>query len=128
MVEKARHITPRSGAGTLAKLDQRTREARLLRETRESLIRHLGASPSAVELALVDRIALLTLHTALFDRKALEAGGLSERDSRSYLAYSNSLSRALRALGVEPAAARPPSLAEYWAGQRDTAADVPDVP
>ncbi|MGH7012549.1 MAG: hypothetical protein ACREEL_00065 [Stellaceae bacterium] len=110
---KARKLSPGSGPVVLAKLDQRTREARLMAETRASLIHHLGGDPSPVQAALVDRIALLTLHVALFDRKALEAGGLDERDSRSYLAYSNSLARALRQLGLQGVAPRPPSLADY---------------
>jgi hypothetical protein len=85
-------------------LDGRTKEAALMRGVREDLVRHLGNSPSAVQSRLIDRIAMLSLHVALFDKRALESGGLSERDSRSYLAYSNSLSRCLRQLGLQPAA------------------------
>ena len=99
-------LGPHSRPGSLAKLDRRTREARLLEATGAALVAHLGGSPSAVERALIDRIALLTLHVSMFDRRALAAGSLSERDSRAYLAYSNSLSRALARLGIK--SRRPP--------------------
>ena len=96
--EKARRIGPYSRPNVLAKLDGRTREAALLRRVRADLTAHVGGHPTATQRALIDRAALLSLHVALFDARALESGGLSERDSRSYLAYSNSLSRCLRAL------------------------------
>jgi hypothetical protein len=75
-------IGPHSRPNVLAKLDGRRREARLMQQVREHLMRHLGGSPSAVQRALVDRVAILSLHVALFDARALKAGGLSERDGR----------------------------------------------
>jgi hypothetical protein len=122
VMEKARDIRPHSRPGTLAKLDQRTREARLLRETREKLIAHLGGKPSEVQRQMIERAAMLTLHVSLFDRRAIENGGLSERDRREYLAYSNSLERALRHLGIKAAAEQPPTLAEYLATRAEKAA------
>src|SRR5262249_53348357 len=116
---KVPEIGPYSAPAALAKLDQRTKEARLMHETRTRLIRHLGGKPSAVQLALVDRAARLTLHVALFDGRTLETGGaLSERDTRSYLAYSNSLSRVLRQLGLEGSAAKGITATEYLAAKR----------
>jgi hypothetical protein len=111
-------IGPHSRPNVLAKLDGRRREARLMQRVREDLLRHIGGSPSAVQRALVDRVAILSLHVALFDARALKAGGLSERDSRQYLAYSNSLGRALRQLGIKGAAARGPTLQEALAEGR----------
>jgi hypothetical protein len=96
-------LGPYSGATALAKLDGRRREAALMRQTRAALLAHIGPQPSAVALALAERAVMLTLHVALFDRRALEAGQLSERDSRQYLAYSNSLARALAQLGIKGA-------------------------
>lgn len=115
---KALKIAPYSRPHTLAKLDRRTREARLMQEVRDSLVAHVGGKPSAVQLQLIERAALLSLHVAMFDAKALEAGGLGERDSRQYLAYSNSLQRCLRELGLKGAAAREPTLAELLAKDR----------
>jgi hypothetical protein len=89
-----------------------------MRGVRADLIAHLGGSPSAVQRALIDRIAMLSLHVALFDARAVDSGTLNERDSRAYLAYSNSLSRALRLLGLK--AAPPPrrSLSDVVAADR----------
>lgn len=109
-------VGPYSRPGSLGKLDGRSREARLMTAVRADLIAHLGGSPSPVELRLIDRAALLSLHIALFDRRALASGApLSERDSRAYLAYSNSLTRLLARLGIKGAAPPPPSLAETTA-------------
>lgn len=83
----------------------------MLREIRADLRAHVGGQPSAVQSALIDRAAMLTLHVALFDARAMEAGGLSERDGRQYLAYSNSLARALAQLGIKPASSSPVSIA-----------------
>jgi hypothetical protein len=111
----ARPIAPYSRRATLAKLDQRTREARLLREARAELVRHVGGNPSAVQLALIDQAAQLRLRLACMDRKFAEDGTFTEHDSRTYLAWSNSYTRALRTLGLKGTAERPPSLAEHLA-------------
>jgi hypothetical protein len=81
--------------------DGRTREARLLRETRARLVAHVGGSPSATQLAQIDRAAWLTLRLAQFD--TLRARG-EAADDVLYLAWSNSLSRIMQRLGA-PAAA-----------------------
>lgn len=115
-----RSLGPYSRPATLAKLDQRTKEARLVRETRAELVAHVGGKPSATQRALIERAVQLTLRVALMDRKFTEAGHTSERDSREYLAWSNSLARTLREIGLKPAAARPPSLAEILAAEPET--------
>ena len=95
-------VGPYSRPAALAKLDGRTRAARLLRDTRRALLAHVGETPSATERALVDRATMLTVHLALMDEKALrDVNGFSERDGRQYLAWSNSLERALRRLGLD---------------------------
>jgi hypothetical protein len=117
-------VGPYSREGAIATLDGRSKEALYMKRVRLELTAHVGA-PSPVQRQLIERAAMLTLHVALFDAKALEAGGLSERDSRQYLAYSNSLSRTLTQLGLKATAAKPPSLAEHIAqraAERDGAA------
>lgn len=104
------------------KLDGRTKEGRLLRDTRADLVAHCGGQPSATQKALIERAALLTLHVARLDREALAGGGFSEATARQYLAWSNSLGRTLASLGVghekpAPAAARP-GLAAYLAKRK----------
>ena len=110
----AHRVGPYSRPPSLARLDQRTREARLLADTRAELTAHLGGAPSATQRALIDRAAWLTLRIALMDAKGAD-GHLSERDGREYLAWSNSLTRALVALGLQAATARPMTLAEHRA-------------
>ncbi len=76
-----------------------------------------AATPSAVEAALIERCAWLMLHVALLDRRAVEAGacGMNDHDAKQYLAFSNTVGRALAQLGVRGAGAKPPTLAEHLA-------------
>ena len=99
----------------LARPDGRTKEARLLRQARRALIAHLGgeARLSAPQRALVERAAMLQLRCAVLDKKILD-GTFSEYDAKTYLAFSNSLRRSLEALGLGPAVAPPPSLADMF--------------
>jgi hypothetical protein len=54
----------------------------------------------------IDRASWLALRVEQFDER-LAAGTLSERDGRQYLAWSNALTRTLRAIGSMPVAERP---------------------
>lgn len=109
------HDTPRSPRRslTLAKCDGRTREGRLARQARADLTAHVGGRPSAVQRVLIDRAVQLTLHVARLDIRLAERGEMSEHAAREYLAWSNTLTRTLRELGLRPAAERAPSLAEH---------------
>lgn len=72
------------------------------------------------------------------DRNFAKSQQMTEHDSRTYLAWSNSYSRLLRQLGLKGAAERAPSLADLLANsaaERVKAAqpatshtDGPDVP
>lgn len=95
-----RAIGPYSGAASLARLDGRRKEARLMRAVRDELLRHIGRAPSVVERRLIDRAAVLALRLAIMDARAPN-GRLSEKDAREYLAWSNSYVRTLRELGVK---------------------------
>jgi hypothetical protein len=105
----------RPGNGPYSKLlargcvSGRTRNGRFLAAAREELAQHLGGGKlSAAQRILVERVAWLRLHVALFDEKvAASAEPMSDTDRRAYLAFSNSLVRATRELGLEPAAAKP---------------------
>jgi hypothetical protein len=108
----ARGLLPYSRPAALAKLDQRTREARIMREARAELTAHVGGTPTATQKALIDRAAMLTLHLARMDAKAIESGELSGHASRQYLAWSNTLTRTLARLGLEGAPAPRMSLME----------------
>lgn len=90
----------------LARPDRRTREGRLLRQMREALFQHFGgeAKLSAPQRVLVERAAMLQLRCAVLDGKICD-GTFSEYDSKVYLAFSNSLSRTMSVLGLEPTTA-----------------------
>ena len=109
-------IGPYSRPHSLAKLDGRTREARLMRDFRARLFEHLRGKPSATQLALIDRAAWLALHVAQLDQRTAAGGVMTEHDSRTYLAWSNSLTRTLRELGMEGAnSPAPPDLRTHLA-------------
>jgi len=102
----------------LAKPDMRSREGRLLTQVRRALFDHLGgeAKVTPLQRILVERAAMLQLRCATLDRKILD-GSFSEYDAKTFLAFSNSLSRTLAKLGLG-ASADPgqPTLADHLAG------------
>ena len=82
---------------------------------RADLTAHVGGKPSATQQMLIERAAQLTLQVAQLDAKIATPGGLTERDHRAYLAWSNSLVRTLRTLGLAAAPQRPLTPAEAMA-------------
>lgn len=113
----APQIYPYSRLGALARLDQRTKEARLLRETRAELLAHVGGKPSATQRALIEQLVQIRLRLAVMDRKFAETGAQTDHDSRTYLAWANSHARLLRQLGLQGPKEPPPGLAEYLAAK-----------
>lgn len=107
-------LSPYSRQNTLAQLDGRTKEARLMQAMRTALAEHVGGTPSAPQIALIERAAQLSLRVAMMDRKFAETGVQTEHDTRTYLAWSGHLARVMRVLGP-PAAARPLTPAEALA-------------
>ena len=96
-------IGPYSRPHRLAKIDGRTKESRLLAAARASLTLHVGGSPTSIQRTLIERAARLMLYIEVMDRETLETGTMSERASRQYLAWSNSLRLTLRDLGLQAA-------------------------
>ena len=108
----ATKIGPHSRPHMLAKIDQRTREARLLAAARAELVAHVGGGPTSTQRTLIERAARAQLYLEVWDQRTLATGTISERDSRQYLAMQNSLRLCLRELGMQAApAVAPPSLA-----------------
>jgi hypothetical protein len=110
-------LNPEWRPARLGRLDRRTWQAQLLRDTRAELCEHLGGKPSATQMALIDRIAQLRLHLALFDLKFARRDTISRHDSRTYLAWSNSYGRLLRLLGLESAPVPEPNWNEWLASR-----------
>jgi hypothetical protein len=99
----------------------RSREGKLLAAARAELIAHVGGNPNNVQKTLIERAERLSLYIELMDAEALEAGTMSERNSRQYLAWSNALRLCLREIGVDEAKpAKPPSLSDYVASKAST--------
>jgi hypothetical protein len=123
-IAQMRSIRPYSRPDVLAKIDGRTREARLLKSTIGELTAHVGGKPSAVQVALIGQLAQLRLRIAVMDRKMAEdgAGEMTPHDERTYLAWHNSYTRGLHRLGVKGTAPeKTRSLADYLAGGRTNA-------
>jgi hypothetical protein len=108
----ARGLLPYSRRAELSKLDQRTREARLMRETRAELVQHCGGRPSVTQSALIEQLVQIKLRLCVMDRKFAETGAQTDHDSRVYLAWTNSFARLLRQLGLQAAPAPRQSLAD----------------
>jgi hypothetical protein len=107
----------------LAKVDGRTRESRLMAAARAELTRHVGGQPNSVQRTLIERAARLQLYIGVMDRETLETGTMSERASRQYLAWTNSLRLTLRELGVRAAPAEKlPDLSDIVSRHRKAAA------
>ena len=116
MAKTVHQVGPHSRPHMLAKLDGRTKEARQLEATVAELVAHVGGAPSALQARLIDRIARLELYLSKMDQRANANGStLSERDSRQYLAWCNSLRLAMRDLGLEKRTPPGPSLPEHIA-------------
>jgi len=112
-----REIGPYSRPETLLKLDGRTRYARVIKKVRADLIAHVGGKPSATQLMLIDRAALVTLHLSNMDRHMMRDDAPAERDARQYLAWANTHARIMRSLGLEGIDVAPETLAGYIAGR-----------
>ena len=101
----------------LAQLDQRTEEARSIRETRAELLAHVGGDPSATQRALIEQLVQIKLRLAVMDRKFCQTRAQTDHDSRTYLAWANTSARSLRQLGMEGVKRRGPTLADHFAAR-----------
>jgi hypothetical protein len=73
-----------------------------------ALLTHVGGRPSVVQQTLIERACQLQIRIAMMDRDFANGGVQTEHDSRTYLAWSNSLTRTLRELGMNEAPAPTP--------------------
>lgn len=114
--KRSSKIGPRSRAKLI---DGRSVEARLMREHKEMLVEHCGGAPTATQKALIDRATILMLRLHQMDQEAMATGGMAEHAARTYLAWSNSYSRTIRAIGLKAGAQKTThSLADHLAAKR----------
>lgn len=92
------------------------------RRLRASLVSHCGGNPSAVQLAIIEQCEELKIRLAVMDEQFIATGSRSAHASRDYLAWSNSLVRLLRQLGLRGVPTRTPTIHEVMAAPRQTAA------
>lgn len=102
-VTDIRKVRPYSSPSVLANVDGRTREARLMRDTRAELVAHVGGSPSATQRALIESAVQLSLRIALMDQEFARTGEMPDHTARSYLAWQNTLARTVTRLGIKAA-------------------------
>ncbi len=117
---KSRGLGPHSRRHRLGFLDGRTFEARLHRKFRAELIAHIGGAPSIAQAAIIERAAWVQLRLAMMDSK-VASGDFTEQDSHVYLAWANTLGRLLARLGLQPAAAKAPTLVDLFPNDRSAA-------
>jgi hypothetical protein len=96
-------LGPYSKAATLAKLDRRSKPARLMASLRRELIAHVGGKPSITQTLLINQACQLQLRLALMDAESDKVGTLTERRQVQYLAWSGSLTRVLDQIGLTAA-------------------------
>lgn len=82
-----------------------SREAKLYRAFRDQLLKQVG-KPTPVQDILIHRLAWVQVHLARMDARSMHAGELSDWATRQYLAWTNTVSRMLQALGVESPSAK----------------------
>jgi hypothetical protein len=107
---------PYAGLARLSAPDLRTRYGRILKSVRDELTSHVGSRPSATQKMLIERAAQLSLRVAMMDDQAATGKVLTDHDSRTYLAWSNTLTRTLAQLGLHGAKPSTPKLSDYMAG------------
>ena len=113
---KRRRLHPYVDSAALLRADGRTREARLLTGFRRELVLHVGGEPDARQRAIIEQAAQVKLRLALMDLKLGETGIQTELDSRTYLAWCNTLARLLDRIGPPPPPPKgAPALRDYLA-------------
>src|SRR5262250_3403950 len=85
----AYRIGPHSRPQNLVRIDGRTKEAQILRQVKDELIAYVGGHPDAVQRALIERCAWLSLRLAMLDKKIAAGKEFTQIDSNTYLAWNN---------------------------------------
>jgi hypothetical protein len=107
VTDLVRTTGPYSREAAIARPRAQTKEARFCNHVRDELTAQVGGTPSATQKYLIERIVMVLLRIELMDNVALRNSTLTESQARDYLAWNNTVSRMLRALGTKPARQEP---------------------
>jgi len=116
-----RPVGPYSKPHTLAKLDGRRKEAKLMQQARNELTAHIGGAPTILQKRLIERAAVLALRLALIDARSPD-GQMTEKTAREYLCWNNAYTRLLMALDATKTPPPPMTHAETMAALTAAAA------
>jgi hypothetical protein len=91
-------------------------ERRAAARLRADLIAHCAGRPSATQMAMIEQATELKLRLAVMDHAFIRTSRRSAHASRDYLAWSNSMVRLLRQLGLKGVSEtdRKPSMEELF--------------
>jgi hypothetical protein len=124
-VDKVYGIGPYSralGRGAVGALNGNSRAAKFIKAYEALLIEHVGGNPTIVQRQLITRAARLACHLELWDEQTIPHGGAcSATGHNHYIQWANALARHLARLGLEPAAAKAPTLADLFPNDRSAA-------
>jgi hypothetical protein len=95
--------------GKFYRVDMRSREGILLRDTSNALLDQLGRNPSAAEKILIQRLAWLHLCITSLDQRVL-SGTVDYDEATAYASHINSFSLGLTNLGLLGNALKLPTL------------------
>ena len=102
--------------GAVGSLNGNSREAKFIKAYAAMLTEHCGGAPSPVQAQLIIRAARLACHLEIWDERSIPNGGaFTATGHNHYIAWSNALSRTLAAIGLQPASANEPRLADLLA-------------
>jgi hypothetical protein len=110
----------RSKRRGIVRVDRRTREGKLLEQTRAALTRQVGGSPNFLQCAIIERAAFLSVEAAKVNAR-IAAGTSTPADLRSYMALTRAIAGLIRSLGLR-------SVCEEPAPRRQTLAEVLNEP
>jgi hypothetical protein len=96
----------RSKRRGIVRVDRRTREGKLLEQTRAALMRQVGGNPNFVQCAIIERAAFLSVEAAKVNAR-IAAGTSTPADLRSYMALTRAIAGLIRSLGLRSASVEP---------------------
>jgi hypothetical protein len=110
----------RSKRRGIVRVDRRTREGKLLEQTRAALTRQVGGNPNFLQCAIIERVAFLSVEAAKVNAR-IAAGTSTPADLRTYLALTRAIAGLIRSLGLR-------SVCEEPEPRRRTLAEVLNEP